>query len=218
MAALALLPKAALSADQDCGCPSAVACPDQIIGLDRPRPVLIDSAQGGSDGAVAIDDELAAATPIWKTISLGTNGSADSLHKALRRAGCHVGHLADEVLAGTGFSVSKTKTDVDLVLLSPGDLGFGAKSTHLADLYARAIRFGFGLCPAEVAPQLRLQYLNQPLGEFLRIAMKPAATGGGEFAVLIVGNGGAGLEIIGADARPEFTVPPAARFVFVRPR
>jgi hypothetical protein len=205
--ALFLSPRAAMSAHGACGCLSAVACPDRIIPVDQSAPAA----------PKATGDRLAAATPIWKTISLGTHGSAASLRKALKAAGCHVGQLADEALAGPGLSVSRAKTDVDLVVLSLGDLGFGTE-TALAHVYARAVRLGFGLCPAEVGPQLRLQYLNQPLGEFLRIAMQPVATGEGELVALLVGNGGAGLVLIGGEARPDLVLPQAARFVFVRPR
>ena len=43
------------------------------------------------------------------------------------------------------------------------------------------------LCPAEVGPELRLHYRNQPVGEALNIAMKPIATYGGESHDLGVG-------------------------------
>jgi hypothetical protein len=42
--------------------------------------------------------------------------------------------------------------------------GVEAESS-LSDLYKRAKQVGLELCPAEVAPQLRLEYRNQPLGE-----------------------------------------------------
>jgi hypothetical protein len=72
------------------------------------------------------------------------------------------------------------------------------------------------LCPAEVAPQLRLQYPDQPPGEFLRIAMAPIATNRGDVG-FVVGNGGLGLLLIGADGRPHRVVSPMVRFVFVHP-
>jgi hypothetical protein len=53
----------------------------------------------------------------------------------------------------------------------------------------------------------RLQYLNQPLGEFLHIAMVPIAGRGGEPTDLTVANGGAGLVLIGGDAHPNLVMP-----------
>jgi hypothetical protein len=67
----------------------------------------------------------------------------------------------------------------ELALLSTADLGVESESS-LADLHKRAKQVGLELCPAEVAPQLRLDYRNQPLGEALNIAMEPVATHRGE--------------------------------------
>jgi len=67
----------------------------------------------------------------------------------------------------------------ELALLSTADLGVESESS-LADLHKRAKQVGLELCPAEVAPQLRLDYRNQPLGEALNISMEPVATHRGE--------------------------------------
>jgi hypothetical protein len=48
----------------------------------------------------------------------------------------------------------------------------------------RAQQLGFGLAAAEVAPQLRLQYFDQPVGEFLIIGMEPIKRWNGEFVIL----------------------------------
>jgi hypothetical protein len=174
-----------------------------------------DEARGAGSLPAPIDDNACAALPIWKTITLGIHDSADSLRQAVRR---HAGRLAGEALDGPDFGISKVKTDVDLVVLSAAELGFEAESEPLAEIYAQAARIGLELCPAEVAPQLRLQYLDQPLGEFLHVAMKPLATEGGDFVNLSLANGGAGLLLIGGDGSPGLMVPSTLRFVFVRPR
>jgi hypothetical protein len=74
---------------------------------------------------------------------------------------------------GPAFLFSMTRTDVDLVV-SVSELGFD-DSTSIADIYRRAGELGLELCPAEVAPLLRLQYVNQPIGEFFNVAMRPIA-------------------------------------------
>jgi hypothetical protein len=66
-------------------------------------------------------------------------------------------------------------------------------------------------------PKLRLHYVNQPLGEFLHIAMQPVATWRGELVDLTVGNGGAGLLLLGGDGSPDLTLHSRVKFVFVRP-
>jgi hypothetical protein len=76
---------------------------------------------------------------------------------------------------------------VELVLLSAADLGFKSQSS-LADVYKRARKVGLELCPAEVGPQLRLDYRNQPRGEALHIAMQPLATYSGEPTILALAN------------------------------
>jgi hypothetical protein len=89
---------------------------------------------------------------------------------------------------------------------------------HRAQGQPGASRLGLALGPAEVGPALRLGYLDQPLGEFLRIAMNPVARHGGEPVDFTIGNGGAGLLLIGGDFRSDLVVSSATRFVFVRPR
>jgi hypothetical protein len=156
--------------------------------------------------------------PIWKTITLGTHRSVEGLRDALKRANCKIGDLADEVLDRPSFTMSTTTTDVDLAVLSVAEMGFAADGVPLAEIYGRAVQIGLELSPPEVAPQLRLQYLRQPRGEFLHIAMEPVTTDRGEVVAFIVGNGGIGLMLIGGDANPELIVPATVRFVFLRPR
>jgi len=76
---------------------------------------------------------------------------------------------------------------------------------------------GYQLCPPEVAVQLRLQYHDQPVGEFLDVAMEPIATYEGVLAGLSLANGGAGLMLVGQSVSLETIPGRGTRFVFVRP-
>ena len=98
--------------------------------------------------------------------------------------------------------------------MSAAELGFQTDTAPLADIYARAQQLGFGLAAAEVAPQLRLQYFDQPMGEFLIIGMEPIKTWKGEPVILTVANGGAGLVLIGRDGSADAEIPVASRFLF----
>jgi hypothetical protein len=158
----------------------------------------------------------AVAVPVWKTITVGTFANSFALRNALDAAGCGVGDSAGEILARPAFTLSATKTDVELVAVSVAELGFQTDTASLADIYARARQLGFGLAAAEVAPQLRLQYFDQPIGEFLIVAMEPIKTWAGEPVIFNVVNGGAGLILIGQDGGADAEISVASRFLFVR--
>jgi hypothetical protein len=159
--------------------------------------------------------ESAFAAPVWRTITVGTFANSFALLNALDAAGCGIGESAEEILARPAFAVGTTKTTVELFAVSAAELGFQTNTARLADIYARAQQLGFGLAAAEVAPQLRLQYLDQPMGEFL-IGMAPIKTWTGEPVILAVANGGAGLVLIGQDGSADAEIPAASRFLFVR--
>jgi len=156
------------------------------------------------------------AVPVWKTITVGTFANSFALRNALDAAGCSIGNSAGEILARPAFTLSATKTEVELFAVSAAELGFQTDTASLADIYARAQHLGFGLAAAEVAPQLRLQYFDQPIGEFLIIGMEPIKTWNGEPVILTVANDGAGLIVIGQDGSANAEIPVACRFLFVR--
>jgi len=165
-----------------------------------PPPILVKSAF---------------AVPVWKAITVGTFANSFALLNALDAAGCGIGDLAQEILARPAFTVGTTKTTVELFAVSAAELGFQTATAPLADIYARAVELGFGLAAAEVAPQLRLQYFDQPMGELI-IAMQPIATWQGEPVILAVSNGGAGLVLVGREGRLGAEIPVTSRFLFVR--
>jgi hypothetical protein len=155
---------------------------------------------------------------VWKTVALGEFANSFALRNALDAADCGTGDLAEEILARPAFTLASTKTDVDLVVVSATDLGLTTEFVSLRDVYARAEKFGLSLAPAEVGPELRLQYLDQPIGEFLHVGMKPIMTWRGDPIIFVVVNGGAGLILIGKNASADAQMPATSAFLFVRPR
>ena len=171
--------------------------------------------QAPSDGP-QVPIKSAVDHPVWKTIRIGTFANFFALSNALDAAGCGIGNSAGEILARPTFTVSATTTSVELFTVSAAELGFRTDTALLADIYARAKRLGFGLAAAEVGPQLRLQYFDQPIGEFLIIGMEPIRTWQGAPVILNVANGGTGLILIGQDGSAGAQIPATSRFVFVR--
>jgi len=209
--------------------------------VERPSTLAADETTS-TRAAPSREGKTAGELPVWKTITLGTyrdvnvlREDLDSLHcgRAASAAGgrhhpefvpgtptprqCVLGESAAEIIGRPAFALNKEKSDVDLVVLSAPELGFDGERVAVADLYARARQLGLELCAAEVGPQLRLQYLDQPLGEFLRIAMEPVATYEGELVDLTVANGGASLLLVAGAAHADAIVHPRVRFVFTRP-
>lgn len=156
--------------------------------------------------------------PVWKRITLGSYSNSLTLRNALDAIGCHVGGLAAEILARPAFIVSTTRKEVELVSVSAAALGFETDTVTLTAIYERAKQLGLRIAAAEVGPQLRLQYLDQPAGEFLVIGMDPIKTWSGEEAILNVANGGAGLVLIGQDGRAGAAISVTSRVVFERPK
>ena len=154
---------------------------------------------------------------IWRTITLGTYNGVDAYRDALDLARIRIGNSANEILGRPAFAYTNTKTDVDLAVLSAAELGVESDESSLSDVYERARQVGLELCPAEVGPQLRLDYHNQPLGEALDIAMEPVATYSGDPTILTLVNWGTGLVLIGRDGRSESKVNRISRFVFAVP-
>ena len=154
--------------------------------------------------------------PVWKTITVGTFADLFALRNALDAVGCSIGTSAGEILGRPTFTLSATKTSVELFAVSASELGFQTDTASLDDIYARARKVGFGLAAAEIGPQLRLQYFDQPVGEFLIVGMEPLRTWNGEPVILIVANGGAGLILIGQDGNADAQISVRSRFLFVQ--
>lgn len=128
----------------------------------------------------------------WKTVELGTFEDVKSLKKAFEKNGFRISNWANDLLGKPAFALASEETEVKLVKTTVVELGFPEGAT-LEEIYARAKELGLELCPAEVGPELRLQYTDQPYGEWLTmIAMKPITDSRGRPGLFYVAHDGVG--------------------------
>jgi hypothetical protein len=172
----------------------------------------------GNDAGTNADGNAGAAIPVWKTITIGTYRSVGELRDALRAADIWVGDVATEALDLPALALAETETEIDLAVVPVEQLGSRATGATLDHIQERAKRRGLVLCPAEAALQLRLQYRRQPVGEFLLVAMEPLTMPDGWHVSFVVGNGGAGLAIVGRRIAANDLVAPLTKLVFALPR
>ena len=154
---------------------------------------------------------------IFKTITLGQHKDYKSYCKALllEADGYRIGDCAGQILKK--IEVSQTPIELDLVVMTVGELGFpdGARGDAI---YDHGKQLGVELCPAEVGPALRLVYKDQPHGEWLRIAMEPITDSDGDPRVFGVGNGNGVRWLDSGYGRPDRVWDTINRWVFVAPR
>jgi hypothetical protein len=74
-----------------------------------------------------------------------------------------INEYAKRLLADDRFTTSDTKYSIQTVELTVGDLGFPAGATT-DQIFNRARELGLELCPIELGPYLRMEYLDQPEG------------------------------------------------------
>ena len=153
----------------------------------------------------------------WKTIRLGTNGlkTADDFRKFLKDNGFSIGNYANDILGKPTFTAAAEEIELDLVVASVAELGFKNGATR-EQIYARAKELGLDLCPAEVGPQLRLQYKDQPNGEWLIVAMEPIAGSVGGLRLFHVERSDSDLWLDSCYGRPGNVWHSDDRFVFSR--
>jgi hypothetical protein len=178
---------------------------------------------GGMEGVRRfLSGELIVSSPAkvwktWRTIKLGTGlKTADDFIKVLKKADCEITDWGKDIIGKPAFTVATEEMEVELVNVSGAELGFTSNVTR-ADIYKRAVELGLDLCPNEVGPQLRLQYKDQPEGEWLLVAMEPIIGSGGGLSVFIVGRDGGGeLWLDGYDGHPGDVWGPGGRWLFLR--
>ncbi len=149
----------------------------------------------------------------WKTITIGTQKSVKDLTKALTGNGFRISNWAGDILKK--ITLAAAETELSLVLVSVADLGF-TKATRRDAIYDRAKELGLDLVPAEVGPQLRLAYTDQPLNEWMVMAMEPISDSDGGLRVFGVGLNVDGRWLDSYGGSPGRVWNPDDRWVFAR--
>jgi hypothetical protein len=147
------------------------------------------------------------------TVTLGTHRSVNKLKDDLIGKGFKISDWAQKFLPK--IKLAKKKTTLELEVVTVAELGFpdGGK---VKDIYAKAQELGYALPPAEAALQLRLQYTDQPLDEWLIVAHEPIAVAYGDLSVLYVVRDSVGSWVHGYYADPVDVWGAEDRLVFCR--
>ncbi len=151
-------------------------------------------------------------TSIWRTITIG-NIARDQFGSMLKERGMNVSDWSVDIMKQGAFTVAEQEEQIDLVNVSVAELGFD-KAIRYDAICARAKERGLELCPPEVGPQLRLQYLDQSLGEWLRVAMEAIRGSDGDLNVFRVEHHDDGLWLGSYYGKPDDLWYPGGRFVF----
>jgi len=154
---------------------------------------------------------------VWKTIKLGTGlKTAEEFRRVLRDGEFRLSDWASDILGKPAFKAADEETEVDLVKVTVAELGF-KKGARRNQIYERARDLGLELCPPEVGPQLRLQYQDQPNGEWILVAMEPIVDSDGDPRLFIVERIGSELWLSSYWGSPGLFWGADGRWVFCRP-
>ncbi len=127
----------------------------------------------------------------------------NQLQKELSESKINVSSYAEHMMR-TGLSLTAGKAqDLDIVRLKVGDLGLPDDYPATDKIFKRAEELGLELCPPDLGPNYRLQYKDQPMGEWFSIGMKPIADQDGNPYVFFLERNTGGLWLHGHFANPD---------------
>ena len=139
--------------------------------------------------------------------------SAEELIAELEQAKIKMTDNAKFMLKSPEFVTGKNSETAVLIRLTAADLGFTSGATT-EKIYKRAEELGLELCPAEVGPNYRLKYKNQPLYEYVAVGMKQITGSGGDPCVFDLSCSGDGLWLNRIWPEPDSHWRSDYRFVF----
>lgn len=137
----------------------------------------------------------------------------EELEKELEKRNIKKSDYALDMLRSRDFTTLKNPEEIKLIRLKVRNLGFEDGATT-EQIYRKAEEFGLDLCPAEVGPNLRLKYLDQPLNESILIAMKQISNRRDYPRVFYLARANDGLWLRGSWAPPDHRWSSGREFVF----
>lgn len=99
---------------------------------------------------------------VVRAVNVGGLGKHELLEQ-LRRAGVELNEAGRVLFAHDGFTTHDQASRLTTIELSVANLGCST-GANMAHIHERAARLGLSLCPLELGPHLRLQYLDQAEG------------------------------------------------------
>ena len=170
----------------------------------------------GRVAGVLLEATKKATFPAWRTLTVNPNlRTADDFRRALTDKGFLISGWANDILDRANLTVPESVTELELVVLSNAKLGFPNGAIY-GDTCRRILELGYDLCPPRAGPELRIQYSDQPLGEWLILAMEPVAALGDCLDAWRVERDSDGRWLRGAYGSPSDFWFGDDRFVFVR--
>jgi len=109
--------------------------------------------------------------PIWRTLRIGMHKKPKEFDAAFKAKDIKVGGSWTMEALETMTCVS-APFDIELVNVSAEDIDVPEGSTF-EEICNKAEHLGLSVCPIEAGPELRLQYLNQPVSDLLFVATPP---------------------------------------------
>lgn len=113
---------------------------------------------------------------ITKTIEVG-GLSKDDLIQKLQQSSISLNQYGEKLLFDDRFTTTETIYSVEIIELSVRDLGFPNGAT-LPEIFKQANEHGLQLCPPELGPYLRLEYVDQVEGDSGNLSQKNEAPSG----------------------------------------
>lgn len=147
-----------------------------------------------------------------ETIEIGGK-SAEQLISEMQDQGITISDYAKSMMDNPDFVVGEQREEIVLIRLTIAELGFKTNATT-DQVYERAAALGLELCPADTGPQYCLAYKDQPLNDYVLIAMKPITDQDGFPGIFDLRRIDDGLWLDDYWTRPDNEWRPDDQFVF----
>lgn len=153
--------------------------------------------------------------PPFATIEVGTYKTAEDLRQALTEGGFRIGDWASNLMSRPEFTLRAEPAKLDLYVASNAELGYPNGCT-VAQSFEALEKIGAIKLPPEAGAQYRLQYKDQPLGEWRLMYMDPITDSHGYLLVFHVVHHDDGLWLYSYYAYPEDFCHGGKIWVFAR--